>query len=213
MQASLWLSRYRWFVFLLALSYWFYQFEGIAGDGPGWQFRYLTIWALTASVISAYALVQYGRGRAGPPYVIAATAAVMNALVVLLYWRLYLIDPALVRSNDVINPWQEYYLHLAGPVLQWVDALILFGAFRKPIQTFAALFGVFLAYVGWAELVVAPLNERPVGSVTTGLPYPFLNNMNFLGRVQFYLQTFVTLIVFLGLGCAVTWARNRLWPA
>ena len=43
---------YRALVFILALSYWLYQFDGILTDPFGWQFRYLTIWSLTTSLFA-----------------------------------------------------------------------------------------------------------------------------------------------------------------
>lgn len=54
-----------------------------------------------------------------------------------------------------------------------------------------------IAYPSWAEIVVRPLNDTPVGSVTSGLPYPFLNNMVFGDRLFFYGANVGTAIVFL----------------
>ena len=39
---------FRWTVFLLALGFWFYQFTQTSLEAFGWQFRFLTIWGLTA---------------------------------------------------------------------------------------------------------------------------------------------------------------------
>jgi len=200
--------RYRWAVLVLAAGYFLYQFKAVAAWEPGWQFRYLTIWALTASLASAWATLRFDRGEGPPPYVLASVAAVFNAVVVLMYWKLFFTDPALVNGDGPILWWQEYYLHLLGPVLQWIDALLLLGAFRRPLATLAAVVAVTLAYIGWAELVVRPLNDAPAGSVTSGLPYPFLNDMAPAERLRFYLTTTLTTLGFTALGVALTWARG-----
>ena len=67
-----------------------------------------------------------------------------------------------------------------------------------------------LAYVAWAELVVAPLNDGPVGSVATGLPYPFLNDMAFPARLGFYAATGAAGLVFLLVLRGVQAAVDRL---
>ncbi|WP_157937699.1 hypothetical protein [Oceaniglobus roseus] len=201
---------YRRAVLLLALGYWLYQFRHLGEAGFGWQFRYLTIWALTASLLSAFAVLRHARGRGTRPDTLASVAAVLNALVVLLYWRLYLIDPALVNGANGIVWWQEYYLHLAGPVLQWIDALLLMGAFRAPLRVLGVLAVLVLAYVGWIELAVAPLNATPVGDATSGLPYPFLNDLDLADRLRFYLSTSAMAVLFTGLGWGICLARRMV---
>lgn len=203
------LAIFRWTVLLLAVFYWLELFRRFAPEEFGWQFRFLTIWALTLSVVSAAAMLNHMRG--GPaPYVLAATTAIFNALVLLLYWRLYFTDPALVNGSGEIVAWREYYLHGAGPLLQIFDALFLFGAFRKPISTVAATMLGIVLYVSWIEFLVAPLNDAPRGTVTSGLPYPFLNDLEPAGRMSFYLTTTATGLVFIALGTLVTWGMGRI---
>ncbi len=205
------LRNYRLFVLILAAGYSLYLFKGF-GDmaDAGWQFRYLTIWALTLSLFSALALYRFSLSPGRPPFVIASLAAVLNALVVLLYWRLFFTDPTLVNGSNSPVWWREYYLHLLGPALQMADALILFGAFRRPRATLVWLFTIFVAYSVWIELFVQPLNSAPVGSVTSGLPYPFLNDMQMSERLGFYATTIVTGLVFLGIGLASEMLRKRV---
>ncbi len=201
--------RYRWVVFLLALGYWLYQFQDILdpGVGFGWQFRFLTIWALTASLLSAFAVLRLSLGRTDHrPETLAGVAAVMNVIVVYLYWKLYFENPANVNGNGPIVWWQEYYLHVVGPVLQWIDAFFLLGTFRRVPPIIVGLLVVVLAYVGWAEVIVHPANARPVGSVTSGLPYPFLNNMRFPARAVFYAGTGALCLIVVAVG----WGLNRL---
>ena len=46
-------------------------------------------------------------------------------MVVILYWKLFFEDPMSVNNRPPV--WhQEYYLHAVGPLLQWIDALVVF---------------------------------------------------------------------------------------
>ena len=185
----------------------------------GWQFRYLTNWALTLSLISAGLMLtaRYGRrdgpdgtGDGTPGAVFASVTAVINMMVVASYWRLYFQDPTLVNGENAPVPYREYYLHLVGPALQWADVLLLKRGFRHLRATALWLGLLVLAYVAWAELVVAPLNDGPVGSVATGLPYPFLNDMAFPARLGFYAATGAAGLVFLLVLRGVQAAVDRL---
>ena len=99
---------------------------------------------------------------------------------------------------------------MLGPLLQWFDALILLGALRAPVRVLGVLVVVILAYIGWIELLVQPLNNLPQGRVTSGLPYPFLNNMEFAMRQGFYISTAAMALVFILLGAGAAWVRGRL---
>ena len=84
-------------------------------------------------------------------------------------------------------PWhQQYYLHLLGPALQVFDALFIARVFRKPLKAVPALLSVIVLYVAWTELFVQRFNTVPSGNVTSGLPYPFLNNMEWADRLSYY---------------------------
>jgi hypothetical protein len=120
-------------------------------------------------------------------------------VVVIQYWRLYFIDPLLVGSGEI--PWhQQYYLHLAGPALLWIDAFFILGAFQKlkKILFFIAVFSV--SYPTWMELILRPINSIPIGTVTNGLPYPFLNDMLIIDRIVFYTVSIILnfLLIFAG---------------
>lgn len=45
---------------------------------------------------------------------------------------------------------------------------------------------ICIAYIIWSDAIVGPFDIEPVGSVTSGLPYPFLNDMTFTDRALFY---------------------------
>lgn len=195
------LRTYRWIVLLLAIG--FFVDRATVEDFTdwsdfGWQFRYLTIWALTGSLVAAALMLtpRFGQpdGRAA---VFVSVVAVINMIVVVSYWRLYFDDPTLVNGDNDIVPLREYYLHLVGPILQWIDVLALKRGFRR-VASVALWLGVaVLAYLGWSEFVVAPLNDDPVGTVTNGLPYPFLNDMGPAARLAFYGATWASGLVFI----------------
>lgn len=205
---------WRWAVFLLTL---FYVLRMIVlGDWGAWggPLRFLTLWALLMSFVSAGFMLARTLGRSQArrdPWVNAT--AVVNLMVVFLYWRLYFADPTSVTQNGELGVWwKEYYLHLLGPMLQWIDALFLHRAFRRLRASAVLLIGVILGYVGWTELLVGPMNASPVGSVTSGLPYRFLNNLDLLGRGTFYASNLIIALVVLAGFAAAAWLIRRLLP-
>jgi hypothetical protein len=178
---------YRTIVFLLAISYWLYQFSDILTDPFGWQFRYLTIWSLTASTLVAAQLLRFSLGLTNKDrnsFVSAAT--VISMVVVIQYWRLHFTDPKLVGSGNI--PWhQQYYLHLLGPILLWIDAFFILGAFSNLKRILFLILVFSITYPFWMEFILRPINTIPSGTVTNGLPYPFLNDMKVFERCIFYL--------------------------
>ena len=205
---------WRWAVFLLTL---FYVLRMIVlGDWGAWggPLRFLTLWALLMSFLSAGFMLARTLGRSQArrdPWVNAT--AVVNLMVVFLYWRLYFADPTSVTQNGELGVWwKEYYLHLLGPMLQWIDALFLHRAFRRLRASAVLLIGVILSYVGWTELLVGPMNASPVRSVTSGLPYRFLNNLDLLGRGTFYASNLIIALVVLAGFAAAAWLIRRLLP-
>ena len=189
---------FRWAIFLIAAFYVLRQFIFTADySGAGGPFRYLTHWGLLLTFFTASRMLAVTEHRSTRDWgVLVGVTAVTNALVVFLYWRLFLIDPALV-NNGAPTWWVEYYIHLLGPLLQWIDAIFIFGAFRHFWKALAGLVVVVLGYIAWIELFVGPTNDLPQGSVTNGLPYPLLNNMVLDDRIGFYATTSATVLVFL----------------
>jgi hypothetical protein len=212
---------YRWVVLLLAIA--FFLDRATVEDFSdwsdfGWQFRYLTIWALTGSLVAAGLMLTPRFGQLdGRGAVFVSVVAVMNMIVVVSYWRLYFDDPTLVNGDNAIVPLREYYLHLVGPILQWIDVLAIKRGFRRVVAVALWLGVAVLAYLGWSEFVVAPLNDDPVGTVTTGLPYPFLNDMAPAARLVFYAATWASGLVFIavlrGLQGLVDRAGSSVRPA
>lgn len=203
---------YRWAVFLLAGFYtiWMVLLDADYTSAAG-PFRFLTIWALLLSFICAsrmMALVEH-RSENDWPALVAVTAT-LNFMVVFLYWRLYLADPGNVTgSGGPPEPWIQYYIHALGPALQWGDMLLVHRNVRNIRRALFLLLGVVVAYVLWAELLVQPLNDTPVGTVTSGLPYPFLNDLDLPNRGMFYIQTTVSAVLVLLLVFGLTGLTRR----
>ena len=207
---------YRWAVFLLAAGYTVHQiildadYTNFAGP-----FRFLTIWALLLSFFVASRNLAYTEDRTDRVWTVTVmVTAVLNAMVVALYWRLFLADPSSVTGKDGPPDWYlQYYLHGLGPVLQWIDALFIIGAFQRWWRAVLPLLAVVVAYVAWIELLVSRFSDTPVGSVTSGFPYPFLNGLDLTGRAQFYgsaaIQAVIVLAAFAALGWCVRRIRNR----
>lgn len=203
---------FRWFVFLLAAAYCLRTLVFSSFEDFGGPFRYLTIWALFMSFFAASRMMALVEARSTHRWdgFVCATA-VINAMVVFLYWRLFFADPNSVSSDGELGPlYLELYLHALGPLLQWIDAVFIHRSFRKLGKPLVWLFGVIAAYVAWSELVLQRMNDTPMGSVTSGLPYPFLNDLEFAGRSVFYGSNFVVSIVFLIGFAGIAWLFRRL---
>lgn len=205
---------FRWIVFLLAAFYclrtlFFGDFAAFGGP-----FRYLTIWALFCSFFAASRMMALEENRSAKRWDgFVCMTAVLNAMVVFLYWRLYFVDPTSVTSDGQLGKaYLELYMHGLGPALQIIDTLFVHRSYRKLRVSLMWLFGVIGAYVAWAELVVGPMNASPTGTVTSGLPYPFLNNLDLSGRAVFYGSNFVIAVILLLVFAGIAWVIRRTFP-
>ncbi|MEO1536822.1 MAG: hypothetical protein AAFR73_03755 [Pseudomonadota bacterium] len=203
---------YRWGVFLLAGFYlvWMLLIDADYSYAGG-PFRFLTIWALILSFFSAsrmMALVER-RSENDWPALVAVTAT-FNFMVVFLYWRLYLADPDNVTgAAGPPDAWVQYYIHALGPALQWADMLVLHRNVRHLKRALGLFLVIVAVYILWVEALVRPLNDRPVGDVTSGLPYPFLNDLDLAGRGAFYVQTVLSGVLVLLLVFALGYLVRR----
>jgi hypothetical protein len=201
---------YTGIMFILALGFFLYQFVNTNYDRFGIHFRFLTFWALTgALVISGLLLIKRVRGTLENYHALSSTVAVLNAVVVFLYWKMFFIDPSLVNIEPL--PWyQEYYLHIVGPSLIIIDALIINKSFTRHKQALSGIVLICVIYILWIEYVVSPLNLSPVGEITRGLPYPFLNNLSSMQRSMFYGSTILTAISFYMVGWFIAFIYTRI---
>ena len=196
---------FRIIILALAVGFWINEVFISNMDHFGIQFRFLTIWTITFNMIIAAQMLRLSLERSVVRMdAIVGLVIVVNMVVVVQYWRLIFIDPALVQSNGPLPWYREYYLHVLGPLLMWIDAFFILGAFRRVQGTcfFALLIG--LLYPLWIELLVRPMNTLPAGSVTNGLPYPFLNDLTLGGRMIFYSISIGANFVFIAIGVGLT---------
>lgn len=205
---------YRWIVFLLAAGYCMRTMIFGGFDAFGGPFRFLTIWALFASFFCASRMMALTEGRSERRWDgFVCMTAVINTMVVFLYWRLYFADPMSVTPDGELAAWHlELYLHLFGPLLQWGDSIFIHRSYRRLGGALTWLVSVIGAYVAWAELVIRPMNATPAGTVTSGLPYRFLNNLELPDRAVFYAANFATGIAFLFFFAGIAWAVRRRFP-
>lgn len=183
-------------------------------DEPFGPFRWLTYWANLAALICAWLMLRRSLGQSAARHDgLTAATAVIGLLVVYLYWSLFFKDPLSVTTNGPGALWTEGYYHGLGPLLQWIDALFILRGFRAPARAAGWLLGIVGAWLALIELAVRPLNDTPAGSITSGLPYPFLNNMELADRLIFYGINLVTGLAVLALLTALAWLIRRLIPA
>ncbi|NOX41736.1 MAG: hypothetical protein GXP05_14905 [Alphaproteobacteria bacterium] len=205
-------TNFRWLVFLLALGFWIDLFFTTDYSTFGWQFRYLTNWGLTANVLVAWFMLRVSLGRSDKTYnSFVSASVVLGAIIAFMYWKLFFIDPKLINGDNILPWYQEYYLHGGTQILMMFDAFFILGAFRRVWATLATSLVIFFSYIAWTEFVVQPMNNLPLGSATSGFPYPFLNDMAQGQRLGFYVTTIASAILFLGIGVAIARALDKIY--
>ena len=194
-------------VLLLAAGFWAYEFTVQDLADFGWQFRFLGIWALSLSLVSGALALRLSLvpGAEAPETFFTVTAAV-NAACVVMFWWFWTRDPSALMPGGEIAPSQLWYVHGLGPVLQWFEVLVLSRGARRIAAPVGWIAAVAVLYVLWIEGGVRPLNEVPGGLVTTGLPYPMLNDMELAARLSLYAQAAIVGIAF---GATFAWAGRR----
>ncbi len=202
---------FRWIVFLLAAFYCLRMIFFSDWDSFGGPFRFLTVWALFCSFFAASRMMALEEGRSQRRWDgFVAMTAVLNTMVVFLYWRLFFADPTSVtRDGQLGQFYLEMYLHGLGPALQVIDSLFIHRSHRRPLAATGWLVGVIALYVIWAERLVQPFNDSPIGSVTTGLPYPFLNSLELSERMVFYGSNVGIGIVLILVYAGIAWLIRR----
>lgn len=206
---------FRWTAFLLAGGYCIRMLIFGGWDAFGGPFRFLTVWALFCSFFAFSRMMAIEEGRSERRWDgFVCMTAVINTMVVVLYWRLYFADPTSVTPDGELAAWHlEIYLHMVGPLLQVIDTIFVHRSYRKLGPAFAWLIGVIAVYVLWAELVVQTFNTRPAGTVTSGLPYRFLNSLDVADRANFYATNLAVGASLLLVYASIAWAFRRRFPA
>ena len=206
---------FRWTAFLLAGGYCIHTLIFGEWDVLGGPFRFLTIWGLFCAFFAFSRLMAMEEGRSDRRWDgFISMTAVLNTMVLVLYWRIFYDDSVLVTGDGGFSDYHlEIYRHGLGPALIIIDALFIHRSFTRIGAAMAWLFGVIGAYIAVAELVWQPLNDIPLGTVTSGIPYDFLNDLEFADRAVFYGINFGTALVLLVVYAAVAWGVRRRFPA
>ncbi|EBA13938.1 hypothetical protein RCCS2_08614 [Roseobacter sp. CCS2] len=206
---------FRWTAFLLAGGYCIHTL--ILGEWGefGGPFRFLTIWGLFCAFFAFSRLMALEEERSTCRWDgFISMAAVLNTMVLILYWRIFYADSVLVTGDGGFTEYHlEIYRHALGPALIVIDALFIHRSFIRVWAAAAWLVGVIGTYIALAELVWQPLNNTPSGTVTSGFPYDFLNNLEFADRAVFYSINFGTALVLLVVYAAIAWGIRRRFPA
>ena len=192
-----WAIVYRTTAFLLALGFWVYYVGRHPFDATG-GWRYLTNWGHSFNLLAlTWALAAHRIPLLQNRNPILPVALTIGSVVVILYWSLYLIDPALVNGANPLPWYSEWYMHLGSTVTVYIEAFVLN---RNPNETRKAVIPlgcVATCYILWVELVVPNYNNKPCGLTTQvcGYPYPFLNDLSSTSRYGLYLAAFTGMVL------------------
>ena len=92
-------------------------------------------------------------------------------------------------------------MHFGTSVILFVEVLFYSETFKNVKKEFSVFAMIFISYIIWMEFFVQANNDFPCGSVSCGFPYLFLNYLEVVGRLVFYLIVLI-------LGC-LSWIGCR----
>ena len=156
----------------------------------GGGFKFLTNWNLLLNfIIAGCALVNERDSKFNSYYFLLAGSMVLNVLVFLLYWIIKLFGGfgAAESGGSIFTVLKDYYMHFGTSVFLFVEVLFYSKAFGNLKIEYSVFSSIFIAYIVWIEFFVQIKNEVPCGSVSCGFPYLFLNDLDYIGRIIFYL--------------------------
>ena len=179
--------------FILNFGVWAWHFSPFHPpriDDFGGSWRYLTFWGTTICAFhSTAAFISHFVPKLRTPLLLSITLP-MVSFIFIMYWTLFSIDPNLVNARNVIPFYIDYQVHVGATVLAWIDALYFHPSFKNFRKGLATIFGINILYIAWVILIVQPLNPNfpcNADKSVCGFPYPFLNDMNWMGRSLFFL--------------------------
>ena len=127
-------------------------------------------------------------------FIYSATLA-MNFVVIVLYWGMRYLDQSLLDVNTqdwTLFQWMwDFYLHWGMTIFLIVEVTFLANVTKNFIKTYTVLLLIFFGYIFWIETLISNFNNSPCGKLTCGFPYPFLNDLDGIGRTIFYFGVFV----------------------
>ena len=140
---------FRWPAFLLAGGYCVSTLITGPWDEFGGPCRFLTIWGRFCAFFAFSRLMAIEEGRSDRRWDgFISMAAVINAMVLILYWRIFFNDSVLVTGDGGFTEYnEEIYRHGLGPLLIIIDALFIHRSFTKLGAAAAWLVGVICSYI------------------------------------------------------------------
>ncbi len=172
----------------------------------GGVYRFYSDWGFTACLFSAF-FIFFPKRHELSLSIISSMASLYTVLFVILFFvdpGGILVAPIGMMSDGIsTGAFITLTIHSVVPVLQVANTLFLANSFQRLRPIIYAMLLIEVIYILWIELLVAPLNNSPIGSITTGLPYPLLNNLPLIERIEVYgiitLLTVLTVLILFGL--------------
>jgi len=155
----------------------------------GGGLKFLTNWNLLLNFIIAGCALQNERNsKFNSYYFLLPGSMVLNVLVFLLYWIIKLLGGfgSAPGGWTMIHVLKDYYMHFGTSVFLFAEVMLFSKAFTNLKKELPVFGGIFIAYIIWIEFFLQLRNNTPCGTVSCGFPYPFLNDLDYIGRLTFY---------------------------
>ena len=160
----------------------------------GGGLKFLTNWNLLLNfIIAGCALLNERDSTFTRHYFLLPASMVLNVLVFALYWIIKLLGGFGDAQSGwtFVNVLKDYYMHFGASVILFIEVLFYSKAFQDLKKEYSVFMGIFIAYIVWMEFFVQLKNDIPCGSVSCGFPYLFLNNLDNVGRIIFYIIVWI----------------------
>jgi len=160
----------------------------------GGGLKFLTNWNLLLNfIIAGCALLNEKDSKFVSYYFLLPASMVLNILVFLLYWVIKLFGGfgATESGWSIFDVLKDYYMHFGTSVFLFVEVLFYSKSFQDFKREFSVFGMIFVGYITWMEFFVQVYNDFPCGSVSCGYPYLFLNDLDVVGRLIFYVIVLV----------------------
>ena len=151
---------YRWIVFLAALGYWLYFFTFTSFHAFGWQFRFLTVWCLTANVFVAFLMLRISLTRSKKTWDALVSATVILNMVVV-----FCIGDCCSKTQKSV--------HLFG---NYVVYGILFARFRSSVD------------VDWCIFYPGHFSKNDIHSIDHPVGFFWIHSLDwiFRNKIQYW---------------------------
>jgi hypothetical protein len=156
----------------------------------GGGLKFLTNWNLLFNfIIASCALLNERDSKFVSYYFLLPASMVLNVLVFLLYWVIKLFGGFGDAESGwtIIDVLKDYYMHFGTSVFLFFEVLFYSETFKNVKREFSVFALIFISYIIWTEFFVAPHNADSCETVSCGFPYLFLNYLDVVGRVVFYI--------------------------